>query len=210
MVNDLIATGGPLRSEVEINREVLAPVRDPFAAPAPAILPEEAIDKELKEIATLRRTDRRAYDKDNALHKRELVLLSMKEQWIEANRQEHRWKVKAAQVLRTVPDAQGFEKSYDKLWANLDEAAKDVIRYELAAPVGEQVVRPASEAAVARFATSDIGEELVREWGGQARKKLAIVQARAERLLRTGDEAIEWFESLPAAQARAVVKVLAG
>lgn len=210
MANDLIATGGPLRSEVEISREDLTPVGDPFAAPPPEILPEAQIDHELKAIADLRRTDRRAYDRDNALHARELELLGMKEQWNEANAQDRRWKTKAAEVLRSMPDVKGFEASYDRLWSNLSDAARDVIRYELAAPVGEQVARLASQADVERFATSDVGKELVKEWGGNARKKLAIVQARTERLLHVDDAAHEWFESLPVAQAKAVIKVLAG
>jgi hypothetical protein len=210
MSNDLIVTGATCNGAMEIGREDRARVGDPFAEPRPEILPEEAIDKELKAIADLRRIDRRAYDKDNALHKRELALLEMKATWDESNAQDRRWKTRAAQIMRAVPDAATFEQSYDRLWSNLSEISRDAIRYELALPATEYPARPASEADVARFATSDVGAELVKEWGGQARKKLALVQARAERLIRTGEAAVEWFESLPATQAKAVIKVLAG
>jgi hypothetical protein len=210
MSNDLIVTGATSNGAMEIGREDLAPVGDPFAEPRPEILPEADIDRELKAISNLQHTNRQAYNRDSALQTRYRDLLAMKETWNESNAQDRRWKTKATQVLRAVPDAKAFEQSYDKLWANLSETARDIIRYELAAPVGEQVVRLASAVDVERFATSDVGKELVREWAGQAPKKLAIVQARTERLLRTGEEAIEWFETLPTAQAKAVIMVLAG
>jgi hypothetical protein len=210
MANDLIATGGPLRSEAEISHHDLAPPSDPFAEPRPEILAEADVDRELKSIADLQRTNRQAYNRDNALQARYRDLLAMKEAWDESNAQDRRWKTHAAQVLRAMPDAKAFEQSYDRLWENLSEISRDAIRYELALTAQDYPARPASEADVARFATSDIGAQLIREWGGQARKKLALVQARAERLLRTGEEAIEWFETLPTAQAKAVIKVLAG
>jgi hypothetical protein len=210
MGNELVTTNGDAPSGgTAFGREDVAR-GSVFDGAQTAILPEEAIDKELKAIADLRRTDRKAYNKDNTLHARELALLEMKATWDESNAQDRRWKTRAAQIMRAVPDAATFEQSYDRLWSNLSEISRDAIRYELALPATEYPARPASEADVALFATSDVGAELMKEWGGQARKKLALVQARAERLIRTGEEAVEWFESLPAPQAKAVIKVLAG
>jgi hypothetical protein len=153
-----------------------------------SILPEAEIDRELKSIADLRRTNRREYNRDNTLHARELALLEMKATWDEANGQEKRWKVKAAQVLRDVPDSDKFERGFDSMWANLSEISRDAIRYELALTARDYPARPASEADVKRFAQSDVGGELVKEWGGTAGKRLALVRARAERLMRVDAE----------------------
>jgi hypothetical protein len=209
MSNDLTTTTGAPNGGAEFSREDLSLVGDAFDSPS--ILPEAEIDKELKEITALRRTDRREYNKDSALHQRELALLAMKQRWTESNDQGHRWRASAAQILTSMPDADKFEASYDALWANLDEAARDAIRYELALPATQYPARPASQEDIDRFANSDVGTELVKEWAGRAPKKLALLQGRVERLTaRTSDEAIAWFESLPLAQAKAVINVMTG
>jgi hypothetical protein len=209
MSNDLIPTSGAANGAAEFSREDLALVGDAFAAPS--ILPEADIDRELKEIAKYRRDDRRSYTKDDSIQKRERALLEMKQRWTESNDQGHRWRARAAQILTSMPDADKFEASYDALWANLDEAARDAIRYELALPATQYPARPASQEDIDRFANSDVGTELVKEWGGRAPKKLALLRARVERLTaRTSDEAIAWFESLPLAQAKAVINVMTG
>jgi hypothetical protein len=136
--------------------------------------------------------------------------LAMKAQWDEDNAQERRWLTKAAQIVRDVPDTDRFEADFDRMWTGLSETERDLVKLELALPASEHPARPASETDVERFATSDVGAELVKEWGGRARKKLALIQARAGRMMQISDEAIRWFEKLPTAQAKAVIRVMAG
>ena len=72
--------------------------------------------------------------------------------------------------------------------------------------------RPASEAQVQTFATSDIGGDLIKEWGSRAPQKLAMVQASFNQIIARGGDvglALEWFDQLPAAQAKAIIRGLA-
>ena len=209
MGNDLVYSGrggGPR----EFTADDLALVADTIGEQQP-ILPEADIARELQAIDDLRRTNRRAYDRHNALQARARELLAMKAQYDESNAQDRRWKTRAAQIMRSMPQADRFEQSYDKLWANMDDVSRDAIRYELSLLATEHPARPASEADVRRFAKSDVGGELVREWGGTAGKKLALIRARAERLMRVDlDAGFEWFERLPKAQAKTLIKIMAG
>jgi hypothetical protein len=192
MSNDLIPTSGAPNGGAEFSREDLALVGDAFDSPS--ILPEAEIDKELKEIARFMRDNRSTYFKDEAMQARQRELLAMKAQWDEANAQERRWKTKAAQILRDVPDTDRFEADFDRMWTGLSETERDLVKLELALPASEHPARPAGETDVERFETSDVGAELVKEWGGRARKKLALIQARAGRMMQISDEAIRWFE----------------
>ena len=76
-------------------------------------------------------------------------------------------------------------------------------------------VREASEIDLQRFASTPEGAELVQEWRGRAGRKLGSVRARMERMLDNmspGEEetALAWFDNLTAAQAKAVLRTLAG
>jgi hypothetical protein len=211
MSNELVTTNGAASSGIDFSREDLALVSGDAFGEQPSILPEADIDRELKAIADLRRTNRKEYNRDNALHLRERELLAMKARWDDSNSQHRRWTTRAAQILRNVPDSDKFERGFDSMWSNLSEISRDALRYELALPATEYPARPASADDVKRFAESDVGAELVREWAGQAPKKLALIRSRSERLMRVDLEAgFEWFEDLPKAQAKAVLKIMAG
>ena len=203
MSSDLVTVNGSATGGTEFSREDLA-LLNTMEGELPAILPEAEIDCELKQLDDLRRTNRRAYDRDNALQARARELLAMKAQYDESSAQDRRWKTRAAQIMRSMPEVDRFEQSYDTLWANLDHVSRDAIRYELGLPGTEHPARPASEADVQRLAKSDVGGELVR-------KKLALIRARAERLMCVDlDAGFEWFERLPKAQAKTVIKIMAG
>lgn len=209
--NALVPAGGSSSSSDAVFAREDPALANTIYGEQPAILPEAEIDRELKQIDDLRRNNRREYDRDNAVQARARELLAMKAQYDESNAQDRRWKTRAAQIMRSMPEVDRFEQSYDKLWANLDDVSRDAIRYELSLPATEHPARPASEADVRRFAKSDVGGELVREWGGTAGKKLALIRARAERLMRVDlDAGFEWFERLPKAQAKTLIKIMGG
>ena len=114
-------------------------------------------------------------------------------------------------VLDAVEDPEDFEASFDAVFEELPERAQTAIRYELArAP--DSPARPASEADLKRFGSTEEGAACIREWGEDAGRKLAIVRTRLDRLLSAGEmeAASVWFDELPAAQAKAVLRALAG
>jgi hypothetical protein len=165
------------------------------------------IEAELAKIAKLRREDRRAYDKDEALQVRERELLAAREDAKELARQTEQVEQVVQAVLTTVPDADAFETSFTAVFTSLSAQDQQIIRHELQAPPPDPA-RPASDADVRRFASTAEGVELLREWGRDAPRKLAIVRARVDQMLKS--EAIgQWFDDLPAADAKAVLKALA-
>ena len=76
-------------------------------------------------------------------------------------------------------------------------------------------VRVANETDLERFASTPEGAELVQEWRSRAGRNLATVRTRMERMLgrmSPGEEetALDWFDELSPAQAKAVLRALAG
>jgi hypothetical protein len=70
----------------------------------------------------------------------------------------------------------------------------------------------ANDADIERFATTEEGAQLVKEWGRDVGRKLAIVCARLDRMLLNGgdmDAALEWFEDLTSAEAKSILTALA-
>ncbi len=102
-----------------------------------------------------------------------------------------------------------LESGFDGLPAG----AQTAIMGELALSPGRG--REASEADLERFASTPEGAELVQEWRSRAGRNLATVRTRMERMLgrmSPGEEetALDWFDELPPAQAKAVLRALAG
>lgn len=165
------------------------------------------IDAELADIDKLRRDDRRAYLRDPAIQAKERDLLEAKEALTLAAEAHERGSSIVDAVLADIPEAehQAFNDAFDAM----PEAVHDVIRDHLGAAPFEPG-RPASEADIQRFAGSDIGGDLVKDWGRQAGAKLALVRSRLETMMmKPGmEQALDWFEGLPPAQARAVMKAL--
>jgi hypothetical protein len=74
-------------------------------------------------------------------------------------------------------------------------------------------VRNASDADLARFASTPEGGAMVKEWGHRANRNLAIIRDRINRILgRMAAEDIDagtaWFDALPPAAATAIYRML--
>jgi|EndMetStandDraft_9_1072997.scaffolds.fasta_scaffold20003_3 hypothetical protein len=168
----------------------------------------EDIEAELAKIAKLRREDRRAYDKDEALQARERELLAAREDAKELARQTEQAEQVVQTVLSAVPDAEAFETGFTSMFTSLSAEDQQTIRHELQAPPPDPG-RPANDADVRRFASTAEGAECVKEWGRDAPRKVAVVRARVDQMVKSEAVGI-WFDGLPADQAKAVLKALAG
>lgn len=108
------------------------------------------------------------------------------------------------------PDEQaGLTQSFDALPAS---AKTEVFKY-IAIKPGNW--RAADEAAVEAFRSMPEGQELIGEWGDKAAKHVGVVQGRIGLMLRSmpaadREKAEAWFDALTSAQAKAVLKALAG
>jgi hypothetical protein len=83
---------------------------------------------------------------------------------------------------------------------------------ELSSPAPE-VSSPADSGALSRFTAVEDGKALVEQWGVEAPARVARVQARSDRLLKSMSHeqrgaALRWFDNLPSNQARAVLEQL--
>ncbi len=138
---------------------------------------------------------------------------AMVAEWEHAGGVEHHLGVAqttARTVLDSIPDPEGFQSSFDAL----PQGVQTAIYSYLAVPPGGSA-RAASEADLQRFASTPEGAELVKEWGGRAGRKLGVLGQRVDLMLDAmspadEDRAIDWFDALPPAQKKAVLKGLAG
>jgi len=76
----------------------------------------------------------------------------------------------------------------------------------------ENAARHANDADIERFATTEEGAQLVKEWGRDVGRRLPIVCARLDRMLLNGGDmnaAVEWFEDLTSAEAKSILTALA-
>ncbi len=118
----------------------------------------------------------------------------------------------AQAVLDAMPveDKAGFESGFD----GLPQAAQTAIITELALSPGGAVRLPNAE-ELQNFAADEAGGELVQEWRSRAGRKVGIIHDRVQRILggmSEGEEktALAWFDNLTAAQAKSVLRGLAG
>ncbi len=118
----------------------------------------------------------------------------------------------AQAVLDAMPgdDQAGFRGGFD----GLPQAAQTAIITELALLPGGGV-RVANAEELQRFGEDEAGGELVQEWRSRAGRKLGIIHDRVQRILggmSDGEQetALAWFDELNAAQAKAVLRTLAG
>jgi len=114
-------------------------------------------------------------------------------------------------VMDAMPDHAGFESSFDSLPAD----TRRVILGELAlsdrADDADEFSTYASDDELERFASTPEGRELISEWGSSADHRLGVIQARLLRMEDATDmeAAWTWFDALPSAQAKAVLRELA-
>ena len=116
----------------------------------------------------------------------------------------------ARTVLEAMPDPEGFQSGFDAL----PQGAQTAIYSYLAMSPGGSA-RAASEADLERLAEIPEGAELIDEWGGRAGRKLGVLRQRIVLMVEAMspadmDRALVWLDELPAAQAKAVLKGLAG
>ena len=76
-------------------------------------------------------------------------------------------------------------------------------------------MREANAEELQNFAADEAGGELVQEWRSRAGRKVGIIHDRVQRMLggmSDGEQetALNWFYSLTAAQAKSVLRGLAG
>ena len=113
-------------------------------------------------------------------------------------------------VADTVRGAKAFMARFD---ADVPEPARMAVYRTLAAGA-PQWVTPVDNAGVAKFKGNPVGVELVGEWGPDAPKNIARVWERVNSTIadlfdEDKDALFEWFASLNAQQAKAIVRRLA-
>ena len=118
----------------------------------------------------------------------------------------------AKAVLDAMPveDKAGFRGGFDAL----PQAAQTAIISELALSPGG-AVREADAGELQHFATTEEGAELVQEWRSRAGRKVGTIHDRVQRILGgmsdgEQEKALTWFDNLTAAQAKSVLRGLAG
>ena len=138
---------------------------------------------------------------------------AMLAEWEHAGGVEHHLGVAqttARAALEAMPDAEGFQSGFDSLPQGVQTA---IFSYLAVSPGGS--ARTATETDLQQLATTPAGAELVEEWRGRAGRKLGGLGQRVDLMLDAmspadEDRAIDWFDALPPAQKKAVLKGLAG
>ena len=115
----------------------------------------------------------------------------------------------ASDVVRAVGDARAQRVFLQHFDQDMSESTRLVVYRELAAGV-PGYVQPADAAALAKFGASDVGRELLAEWGADGPRRVATAWKRAERVTEAlGDDAdtfFEWFNGLPPAALKAIMR----
>jgi hypothetical protein len=199
-----------------------------------------SVNKELSAIDRLRRNDKNAYFKDEALLARERDLISLREKLkaraTPATKGDgdydgsgldpdllSQWERQGgvAYHLKTAQDA--ARAALDTLepdeaqaltdsFDQLPSSAQTSIFGFLAVKAGAW--RPANDKELAEFNESDLAD-LLEEWGRDAPKKLGIARGRIRMMLNAmkpadRSRAEAWLDSLPTSHAKAVFKALVG
>jgi phage-related tail protein len=154
-----------------------------------------------------------AYFRDEKMQARERELMAARDDATEVDRQADQVRSTVDAIRESLPDTEAFEGKFDAMFDELPEQAQRVIQQELSRPP-DTPARPASEADLQRFATTEEGAQLVKEWGKDAGKKLATVRTRFDRMRRHGggdmEAALSWFDQLTSDEAGGVLRALAG
>jgi hypothetical protein len=119
---------------------------------------------------------------------------------------------RTAQAVMDVMDeeeAEQFQQSFDQL----DQSVQTEV-FRFLAIDGAGAARPATDAELEVFASTEEGSALEQEWGSRAARNLGTARARIDLMLGSMSDAdrkaaSEWFEALPSSQAKAVLQALA-
>lgn len=167
----------------------------------------DKVNAELAAIDKRRREDNAGYTKDNAMQARELELLGIKERVEKTAKETTQLRSVVDPITKDMPDREDFEASFDGAYGEMTPAEQRAVQVSLASPV--EIARPAGDADVQRFASTPEGKACVDKWGAQAPRKVAVLQARFNRM--AGNEKLTtWFNGLSSEQAQRVYEGLAG
>ena len=119
--------------------------------------------------------------------------------------------VTAIQNAIPAADHTDFEAGFDVLPTETQQAIIGELALSDREADADEYETYASDDEVEQFATTQEGSALVAEWGSSADHRLGIIQARLLRMENAADmsAAWEWFDALPPAQAKAVLRELA-
>jgi hypothetical protein len=111
--------------------------------------------------------------------------------------------------FETRREQRAFMARFDR---DLTESCRNAI-YSNIAQGRPTFVRPADAATMKQFAATDVGQELIAEWGPDAPEKVALIRTRAARFYETlsDDDLADfgvWFESLKPRQIAAICRSL--
>ena len=116
-------------------------------------------------------------------------------------------KTLVSDVADSVRGRKAFMEAFDR---SVPEPARLAVYRELARGRPMHVV-PVDQAGISKFASHPAGKELIAEWGADAPKRIATfwqrVNQTVEDLFEEDKAALfDWFETLSAAQAKAIVR----
>ena len=174
------------------------------------VVASDPVSVEIAEIQARMVEDRAGYFRDTALQERYRELVGTRDAV-----EEHGDKTGALRTVAGVKQELGegygsFEAAFDELPETIIAAVRDNLLWGRI-----NYLPPASDADIARFATTAPGKALVADWGWKAPDKLAQLRERLWRIYgRLDDNDYEiaslWFEALDDAEFKAVCKALAG
>jgi hypothetical protein len=166
--------------------ELLSKLEGLKAAPAAEVEKSEdlgEIEAELQKIAQVRKTDRRAYDKDADLQARELELLEAREKAKETMAWQEQARTKVQAVLDSVEDAQAFEEEFTGVLGSLSERGQDVVKWHLGQPAADSTLRASAEELERLSALGPNCASLIKSWGREAPRRAATAEAALRGIL---------------------------
>lgn len=115
----------------------------------------------------------------------------------------------ASEIVRDI----GGPREQRIFMEHFDRALPEATRFAVYAELMEGApgyVQPADAAALAKFGATDVGRELLAEWGSDGPRRVATAWKRAERVKEAlGDDAdvfFGWFDTLRPPEAKAIMR----
>ena len=166
--------------------------------------PVAAVENRLGEIRTLRESDD-YWNADVQAEERELL-----EKQLTPGHKGLSAVIGVRRELEASGQWYDVESTFDALPDNIHQAVGDM----LMAGSDSVFVGPVSYDDLGRFRATPAGQIVVREWGGDAAQKLAIVRERCWRVIdklsdADADSALYWMDHLEPTEAAAILRALA-